>query len=68
MPHGTEWLGAVSVPSFLQIHRATIINIDYIEKIVKSNERTYTVHLKNIPETFDFSQRYTNIMRRTFPT
>ncbi len=63
-----NWINILPAKSFLQIHRATIINIDYIEKIVKTNERTYTVHLKNIPETFDFSQRYTNIMRRTFPS
>lgn len=63
-----NWIELLPAKSFLQIHRSTIININYIEKIVKTNERTYTVHLKNIPETFDFSQRYTNIMRRTFPS
>ena len=63
-----NWIAILPSKSFLQIHRATIINIDYIEKIVKTNERTYTVHLKYIPETFDFSQRYTNIMRKTFPS
>jgi DNA-binding LytR/AlgR family response regulator len=63
-----NWVTVLPSKSFLRIHRATIINIDFIEKIVKTNERTYTVHLKNISETFDFSQRYTNIMRRTFPS
>lgn len=63
-----NWISVLPSKSFLQIHRATIINIDYIDKIVKSSERTYTVHLKHIDETFDFSQRYANIMRNTFPT
>jgi two-component system LytT family response regulator len=54
--------------TFLRIHRGTIININYIEEITKTNERTYTVHLKHINKTFDFSHRYANIMRRTFPT
>jgi len=63
-----NWISVLPAKSFLQIHRATIINIDYIDKIVKTNDRTYTVHLKYISETFDFSQRYANIMRHTFPT
>ena len=62
-----NWISVLPSKSFLQIHRATIINIDFIDKIVKTNERTYTVHLKHIPETFDFSQRYANIMRNSFP-
>ena len=63
-----NWIAVLPAKSFLQIHRATIINIDCIEKIIKTNERTYTVHLKHISETFDFSHRYANIMRQTFPT
>lgn len=63
-----NWITVLPTKSFLQIHRATIINIDYIDKIVKTNDRTYTVHLKYISETFDFSQRYANIMRHSFPT
>ena len=62
------WVEILPAKTFLRIHRATIININYIEEITKTNERTYTVHLKNIKETFDFSYRYANIMRHTFPT
>ena len=63
-----NWIKVLPEKSFLQIHRATIINMDYIEKIIKVNERTYSVQLKNINEVFDFSYRYANIMRRTFPS
>ena len=63
-----NWVAVLPARSFLQIHRATIININFIDKIVKTNERTYTVHLKYISETFNFSHRYANIMRRTFPS
>ncbi len=62
------WLKMLPAKSFLRIHRATIINIDYIKEIKRTNERTYTVHLKYIKETFDFSYRYANILRHTFPT
>ncbi len=60
------WVKTLASETFLRIHRATIININYIEEITKVNERTYTVHLRNIKETFDFSYRYANIMRHTF--
>ncbi|OGU68714.1 MAG: hypothetical protein A2499_01020 [Stygiobacter sp. RIFOXYC12_FULL_38_8] len=63
-----NWLGVLPSNSFLQIHRATIINLEYIDKIVRANERTYTVYLKHIAESFDFSHRYANIMRHTFPS
>jgi DNA-binding LytR/AlgR family response regulator len=62
------WVKMLPAKTFIRIHRATIINIKYIEEITRTNERTYTVHLKNIKETFDFSYRYANIMRHTFPT
>ncbi len=63
-----NWISLLPAKCFLQIHRATIINIDCIEKIVKTNDRTYTVNLLNIPESFDISHRYANIIRHKFPT
>lgn len=63
-----NWIKILPKNLFLRIHRATIINLDCIDKIVRTNERTYTVHLKYVEETFDFSHRYANIMRQTFPT
>ncbi len=63
-----NWISLLPAKCFLQIHRATIINIDCIEKIVKTNDRTYTVNLLNISESFDISHRYANIIRHKFPT
>jgi DNA-binding LytR/AlgR family response regulator len=63
-----NWVKLLPSNSFLRIHRATIININFIDKISQSNSRIYTVSLKGIKDTFDFSYRYANIMRRSFPT
>ncbi|MDR3610214.1 MAG: response regulator transcription factor [Ignavibacteriaceae bacterium] len=63
-----NWVKMLPSNSFLRIHRATIININYIDKISQNNGRTYTVSLKGAKDTFDFSYRYANIMRRSFPT
>jgi response regulator RpfG family c-di-GMP phosphodiesterase len=63
-----NWVKLLPANSFLRIHRATIININFIDKISQTNSRIYTVSLKGIKDTFDFSYRYANIMRRSFPT
>ena len=62
-----NWLEILPPKNFLRIHRGTIINTDYLDKIEKTNGRTYTVYMKDINQTLVMSQRYSNIMRRTFP-
>ena len=62
-----KWMCMLPSNGFLQIHRSTIINIEAIEKLTKMKDRTYVVHLKGIDEPFPLSQRFMNVMRRTFP-
>ena len=61
-----NWVDTLPSKDFLRIHRATIINISFLDKIEKSGIRNYDVYLKNIPTPFPLSQRYGNIMRKTF--
>lgn len=63
-----NWSKILPENNFLRIHRATIINLNFIDKIVRTSPRIYTVSLKGVKETFNFSYRYANIMRRTFPS
>ena len=63
-----NWSKILPEANFLRIHRATIINLNYIDKIVHTSPRIYTVSLKGVKETFNFSYRYANVMRRTFPS
>jgi len=63
-----NWSKILPENNFLRIHRATIINLNFIDKIVQTSPRVYTVSLKGLKETFNFSYRYANVMRRTFPT
>ena len=62
-----KWMRLLPSNSFLQIHRSTIINIEAIEKLTKLKNRSYVVYLKGIEKPFPLSQRFMNIMRRTFP-
>ncbi len=61
-----NWVETLPANNFLRIHRATIVNMTYLEKIEKSGFRSYNVHLRNIAAPFPISQRYGNIMRKTF--
>jgi DNA-binding LytR/AlgR family response regulator len=61
-----NWMETLPGKDFLRIHRATIINMTFIDKIEKSGIRGYCVYLKNISEPFPMSQRYSNLMRKTF--
>jgi two-component system LytT family response regulator len=63
-----SWIAQLPPKLFLRIHRASIINVDGIEKIQKSRERNYVVHLRSLNEPLELSQRYSNIMRKTFPS
>lgn len=61
-----SWIEALPAKDFLRIHRGIIINMLYLDKIEKSGFRSYNVFLKNISTPFPISQRYGNIMRKTF--
>ena len=53
-----EWETMLPEGNFIRIHRATIINIDGIEKVEKWFQRGYIVKIKGIPDGFEISRRY----------
>lgn len=61
-----NWIETLPANNFLRIHRATIVNMTFLEKIEKSGFRSYNVYLRNIAGPFPISQRYGNLMRKTF--
>ena len=61
-----SWVDTLPAKDFLRIHRATIINMSFLDRIEKSGNRNYDVYLKNVSTPFPLSQRYGNIMRKTF--
>ena len=60
------WESKLSENSFLRIHRSTIVNINYIEKIEKWYNRSYAVVLKNFDEKQIISQRYASKIKSIF--
>jgi len=61
----TEWETRLPKNIFVRIHRSTIINIDFIEKMDKWFKYSYRVFLKGIEEPQTISRRYiANIRER----
>ena len=54
--------------NFLQIHRATIINTAFIDRIEIQAEKNYLVYLKTHEEPFTISQRYAKKLTKKFYT
>ena len=63
-----SWVDLLPAKGFLRIHRASIINIEAIEKIQKIKDRTYVVFLRSIPEPLELSQRYSIVLRDRIPS
>ncbi len=61
-----NWVETLPAKDFLRIHRATIVNMLFLDRIEKAGFRSYNVYLKNLSTPFPISQRYGNIMKKTF--
>ncbi len=61
-----QWEDQLPDNIFLRIHRSTIINMNYIEKIEKWYNRSYIIFLKNTEEKFVISQRYSSKIKSRF--
>lgn len=53
-----EWEQVLPEKYFVRIHRSTIVNFEYVEKVKKCKNNTHEVYLKNIETPFIMSRRY----------
>ncbi|PLX13025.1 MAG: DNA-binding response regulator, partial [Marinilabiliales bacterium] len=58
-----EWENRLPDNTFVRIHRSTIINIDFIDKIDRWYNYSLRVHLKGIEKSFSISRRYVAAIR-----
>lgn len=59
----TYWEQLLPENSFLRIHRSTIINTNYLQKIEKWYNSSFIVRLKNVNDPFIISKRYAAKLR-----
>ncbi len=60
----TNWENQLPGEYFVRIHRQTIINLQFVEKVERYKNYTYKVYLKNISEPFTISQRYSRKIKQ----
>jgi DNA-binding LytR/AlgR family response regulator len=58
------WESKLPGEKFLRIHRSTIINSEYIEKVEKWNNYSHKLHLKGVNDFFIISQRYSRKLKK----
>ncbi|HAN18215.1 MAG: hypothetical protein A2X13_07475 [Bacteroidetes bacterium GWC2_33_15] len=61
-----EWENRLPLNYFCRIHRSTIINLEYIEKIDNWFNYSYKISLKSIKEPYTISRRYAKILKERF--
>ncbi len=61
-----EWGNTLPESKFIRIHRSTIINIDFIEKVEKWSNRRYVIKLKGEKDNHVISRRYYSILKEKF--
>lgn len=61
-----EWEERLTPKYFVRIHRSTIVNLEYVEKVEKWFNSSYHVYIQNISEPFQMSRRYASKLKERF--
>jgi len=61
-----EWEKRLPEKFFARIHRSTIVNLEYIEKVEKWFNYSYHVHIKGIEQPYQMSRRYASKLKEKF--
>ena len=61
-----EWEERLTPKYFVRIHRSTIVNLEYIEKVERWFNYSYQVFVQGIPEPFQMSRRYSTRLKEKF--
>lgn len=61
-----DWEERLPAKHFTRIHRSTIINVDYVERVESWFNRSYRIHIRQMPEPLVMSRRYAARFKTTF--
>ena len=61
-----EWEDRLPERSFVRIHRSTIINIRFVERVDKGVNYSYQVHVRHMPAPLAVSRRHAARLRELF--
>lgn len=58
-----EWEGRLPVQHFIRIHRSTIINMEYIDRVEEWFNYSFRLYLKGVEKPYVISRRYANKLK-----
>ncbi|MDQ3063730.1 MAG: response regulator [Acidobacteriota bacterium] len=61
-----EWEQTLPQKNFMRIHRSTIVNLEYVEKVEKWFNYSYQIHMCGVSEPFVISRRYASRLKDRF--
>ena len=61
-----HWEERLPAKHFTRIHRSTIINVEYVERVESWFNRSYRIHIRQLPEPLVMSRRYAAQFKTTF--
>lgn len=62
----SEWEERLTPKYFSRIHRSTIINLEYVEKVEKWFNSAFRVYLQGVNEPMQMSRRYAAKLKERF--
>ncbi|HET6975961.1 MAG TPA: LytTR family DNA-binding domain-containing protein [Pyrinomonadaceae bacterium] len=61
-----DWEERLPARHFTRIHRSTIINVEYVERLESWFNRSYRIHIRQLAEPLVMSRRYAARFKTTF--
>lgn len=62
----TEWEDRLTPKYFVRIHRSSIVNLEFVEKVERWFNYSYQVYVNGIEEPFQMSRRYSTKLKERF--
>lgn len=59
-----EWEAILPESHFVRIHRSTLVNFEYVERVEKCRNYTHLVHVQGLEQPLTMSRRYAAHLRR----
>ncbi len=59
-----EWVARLPENAFARVHRSTIINLEFVERVEEWSHFSYRLYLRGVPEPVTMSRRYAGQLKR----
>jgi len=59
-----EWVARLPENAFARVHRSTIINLEFVERVEEWSHFSYRLYLRGVPESVTMSRRYAGQLKR----